>query len=123
MIITTDLIIGLHRDIMDSTDGIVSIRDRNLLDSSVGNIYQTFDGKDLYKTEVQKIARLTFSIITSHPFIDGNKRVGMYSLIVFLRLHGYLFTPSQQEVVTFGFGIADGSIDFKTFLLWVENNT
>ncbi|MGZ5255856.1 MAG: type II toxin-antitoxin system death-on-curing family toxin [Flavitalea sp.] len=52
------------------------IRDRNGLISALSRPFQSFQGKDLYTSPVQKAAALIESILTNHPFVDGNKRTG-----------------------------------------------
>ncbi|MFH1683715.1 MAG: virulence protein RhuM/Fic/DOC family protein [Candidatus Margulisiibacteriota bacterium] len=50
------------------------------LEGIVGNVMQTFDGKDLYPSTEEKAAHLLYFIIKSHPFADGNKRSGAFAL-------------------------------------------
>ncbi|NCD06106.1 MAG: Fic/DOC family protein [Spirochaetia bacterium] len=50
----------------------------------VGNVMQTFDGKDLYQSIEEKAAYLLYFMVKNHPFVDGNKRSGAYSFIWFL---------------------------------------
>jgi len=51
----------------------------------VGNIFQTFDKKDVYPTIEEKAAHLLYFIVKNHPFVDGNKRSGAFAFIWFLR--------------------------------------
>ncbi|MGD9910100.1 MAG: type II toxin-antitoxin system death-on-curing family toxin [Candidatus Izemoplasmatales bacterium] len=78
MIITIDFIIELQKRMINATGGIFGIKDMNILDSAISSVYQTFMGKDLYPSDVEKICRLSFNLNTSHPFIDGNKRISMH---------------------------------------------
>jgi death-on-curing family protein len=50
----------------------------------LGNISQTFSGKQLYKTNIERAANLLYFIIKDHPFTDGNKRIGCLLFLVFL---------------------------------------
>ncbi|WP_337665616.1 type II toxin-antitoxin system death-on-curing family toxin [Pseudoruminococcus massiliensis] len=59
-----------------------------LLESALEAPLQTFDGKDLYPALIQKATRLGHSIISNHPFIDGNKRIGIHTMLVFLAANG-----------------------------------
>ena len=68
----------LHQLLIEETGGSLELRDINLLDSALENIFQTFDGKELYPTKEEKGARLGYSLISNHAFVDGNKRIGMY---------------------------------------------
>ncbi|MBI4995036.1 virulence protein RhuM/Fic/DOC family protein [Candidatus Peregrinibacteria bacterium] len=56
----------------------------------VGNIFQTFDGKDLYPTVEEKAAHLLYFMVKNHPYVDGNKRSGAFSFVWFLKQAGIL---------------------------------
>ncbi len=56
----------------------------------IGALYQTFGGEDLYPSVEEKAAHLLYFIIKDHPFSDGNKRIGSFLFILFLRLNGLL---------------------------------
>jgi prophage maintenance system killer protein len=58
----------------------------------VGNLMQSFGGKELYPTVEEKAAHLLYFIVKNHPFIDGNKRSGAYAFVSFLRRAGLLDT-------------------------------
>ncbi len=65
-----------------------STRDNALLESALGAPKQTFDGELLYPTLVKQAAILFYSLIKNHPFRNGNKRVAVMALLVFLSLNG-----------------------------------
>lgn len=58
--------------------------------SSIGAIYQTFDGKDVYPTVEEKAANLLYFIVKNHSFVDGNKRIAAALFICFLQKNGIL---------------------------------
>ncbi len=60
------------------------------LQSILGNIDQTFDGKDLYPDVEEKAAHLLYFVIKDHPFSDGNKRIGSLFFLLFLNENGLL---------------------------------
>lgn len=70
----------------------------------VGNVMQTFGGKELYPTAEEKAAHLLYFMVKNHPFIDGNKRSGAFSFIWFLKqaeiLDTYKLTPSALTALT-----------------------
>lgn len=72
--------------------------------SIIGNVMQTFDGKDLYPTIEEKAVNLFYLIIKNHPFVDGNKRSGAYVFIWFLNKVGILnvnkITPPALTALT-----------------------
>ena len=60
------------------------------LQGILGNINQTFDGKDLYPSSEEKAACLLYFVIKDHPFSDGNKRIGSLFFLLFLDENGLL---------------------------------
>jgi death-on-curing protein len=74
--LSVETIISIHAELINEIGGLNGVRDEHLLDMSVNSPFQTFGG-DLYPTLVDKAAHLTFSLIKNHPFLDGNKRIGV----------------------------------------------
>ncbi|MDP3764050.1 MAG: RhuM family protein [bacterium] len=70
----------------------------------VGNVMQTFGGKELYESAEEKAAHLLYFIVKDHPFIDGNKRSGAFAFAWFLRQANILdtkkITPSALTALT-----------------------
>jgi len=69
-------VVDIHQLLIDEFGGTNGIRDKELLNSALARSLQTFDGKELYPTAIEKAACLIESILINHPFIDGNKRTG-----------------------------------------------
>jgi len=69
------------------------------LESIAKNLYQTFGGKDLYKSIEEKAAHVLYLIIKDHPFSDGNKRIGSFLFIYFLDKNGCLFKKSGERKI------------------------
>lgn len=115
-------ILLLHKLITEETGGDPNIRDINLLDSALESALQTFDGKELYPTKEEKGARIGYSLISNHAFVDGNKRIGMYILLTFLEVNGVRINPEIDEVVRVGIEIASGKMDYEDLLEWILNN-
>ncbi len=61
------------------------------------SIYQTFGGKELYKSIEEKAAHLLYFIIKDHPFSDGNKRIGSFLFIIFLQQNGILRNKNGEK--------------------------
>ena len=60
------------------------------LDGILANLHQSFGGQELYPTVEEKAAHLLYFVIKDHPFSDGNKRIGSFLFILFLKLQGLL---------------------------------
>ena len=113
----------LHQLITQETGGDPGLRDIGLLDSALESAYATFDGLDLYPSKVEKAARIGFSLISNHAFVDGNKRIGMYIMLTFLEVNGLRARPTNEEVVRVGLGVAAGEIKYDELLAWVRKVT
>lgn len=70
------------------------------LEGIIGNLYQTFDGKDLYPSTIEKAAHLIYFIIKDHPFSDGNKRIGCLLFLLFLSISDFKLTTIIPEALT-----------------------
>ncbi len=68
------------------------------LKSIIGDIYQSFDGKDLYPTIQEKAANFLYLITKNHIFIDGNKRIAATLFIYFLKFYNILYSEKGQII-------------------------
>ncbi len=68
------------------------------LRSIIGNIYQSFDGKDLYPTIEEKAANFLYLITKNHVFIDGNKQIAATLFIYFLGFYNILYKENVQVI-------------------------
>ena len=120
--LSLETVIAVHTELINQIGGGHGIRDENLLDMSINSPFQTFDGNDLYPTLIEKAAHLVFSLIKNHPFLDGNKRIGVTVMIIFLKSNGIDFECTNDELANFGLGLADGSYDEKYAQEWIKNH-
>ncbi len=112
----------LHQFIAEETGGDVGIRDIGLLESALENVYATFDGDELYKTKEEKGARLGYSLISNHAFVDGNKRIGVYVMLTFLETNGIEISCANEDIVEIGLGVASGKMSYEQLLEWVRKH-
>ena len=68
-------------------------------DGSIGAVYQSFGGQDVYPTLEQKAANLLYLVIKNHSFADGNKRIGSILFIYFLAKNKFLHKPNGQAKI------------------------
>lgn len=112
----------LHKLITEETGGDPNIRDFDLLESALESAFQTFGGEELYPTKEEKGARIGYSLISNHAFVDGNKRIGMYILLTFLEINGVPIHPTVDDVARVGLAVASGEMKYEELLEWVRNN-
>ena len=110
----------LHQLIIAETGGSAELRDIGLLDSALEGIFQTFGNEELYPTKEEKGARLGYTLISNHAFVDGNKRIGMYVMLTFLEVNGIHMDCTNEDVVEAGLGVASGEMKYEDLLAWVR---
>jgi death-on-curing protein len=115
-ILSKEQVKRLHSLLLEKTGGLDGVRDESMLDSALANPFQTFDGVELYPSTAAKIARMAFSLVCNHPFIDGNKRIGTYVMLVLLEINRIEVDFSDAEIIRIGLSLADGSMDDKQLL-------
>jgi len=69
----------------EATEIFASERNRGSIEGVIGNVMQSFGGKDVYLSVEEKAAHLLYFMIKNHPFIDGNKRSGAFAFVWFLQ--------------------------------------
>jgi len=115
----TNQVLFLHGLMYKETGGSSVLRDTGILESAIYHAYASFEGKDLYPAIEEKAARQAYGIIRNHPFLDGNKRTGLFVMLILLELNGIKLNFSQSELVELGIGIADGNIDSGQITKWI----
>ncbi|MGN0654460.1 MAG: type II toxin-antitoxin system death-on-curing family toxin [Oscillospiraceae bacterium] len=120
--LTTKQVISIHSSLIEATGGTDGVRDMGLLESALEAPFQTFDGKDLYPALIQKAARLGHSLVSNHPFVDGNKRIGIHTMLVFLAVNGIEIECTQKELIDVGLSLANGTMDAEKLLIWLSSH-
>ena len=120
--LTQEKVLLLHEIITEETGGSPSVRDASLLNSALESAFATFGGAELYPTREEKAARIGFSLISNHAFVDGNKRIGMYVLLIFLEINGITIRPTNEEVARVGLALAAGEMKYQDLLDWILEN-
>ncbi|WP_194766134.1 type II toxin-antitoxin system death-on-curing family toxin [Tamlana sp. I1] len=114
--------IEFNKIISEASGGSAGLRDESLLLSALNRPFQTFDGKDLYPSIIDKCAALFESIIINHPFIDGNKRMAYAFMQILLIEEGFELETSEDEKYNFVIAASEGKLDFESIKSWILNN-
>ncbi|MEA3441700.1 MAG: type II toxin-antitoxin system death-on-curing family toxin [Chloroflexota bacterium] len=91
--------------------------------STLGRPRASFDNEDLYPDIFSKAAALVDSLIRNHPFIDGNKRMGITAAGLFLYRNGYRLTASNTELEAFTLEAAKSALSFQQITSWFYEHT
>jgi len=113
-------VINIHDILIDKFDGIHGIRDYNALESAINRPFMTFDLQELYPSTTEKAAALIESLISNHPFIDGNKRIGYVLMRYFLLRYNFDISATQVEKFEFVIEIAQGKSNFDRIKNWLS---
>ena len=117
-----DKVLLLHKLIAEETGGSIGVRDEALLESALENAFSGFGGQEFYPSKEEKGARLGYTLISNHAFVDGNKRIGMYVMLTFLEVNGIRLDCTDDEIVQVGLAIADGTMGYEALLTWVKEH-
>lgn len=117
--ISAEDILLIHSRVIEGSGGLDGLRDRNGLEAAIAAPMQTFDGQELYPSDIEKIARLGFGLASNHAFVDGNKRIGAMMTQLLLEWNGYDLTLRTGELADMFIAIADGTANGKDLLDWV----
>lgn len=122
ILLTVDEIISLHSKLIAKTGGVDGLRDKGLLESAVYSADSGFGDEEAYPTVEEKSARLMCSLVSNHAFVDGNKRIGVFVLLLTLRLNGIILKYRQAELVALGLSTAKWESGCKEILNWINNH-
>lgn len=115
-------IILFHEKVIKASGGGCGLKESKLLNSVLGRMEVTFGGEDLYPTDIQKIAAGTHSLVLGHPFVDGNKRIGVCAMLLLLHINNVKIEYTQQELIELGLKMAEGKMDVESIVEWIERH-
>ncbi len=113
---------SLHTQLINVTGGSDGVRDDGLLQSALMSPMQTFGSQELFPSVIEKAARLACGLTQFHPFIDGNKRIGVHAMLVVLELNGFSPTYTQKELSDIFLCLADGSADYDALVKFIKSH-
>lgn len=119
IVLSKEQVLRLHADLIRATGGSGGILNEGMLDLALNNPFQSFGGRELYPSIQAKAAQLCFGLVKNHAMTDGNKRLGVHVMLVFLALNGYELSYSQSELSDMILALASGEIGVEKILQWI----
>lgn len=116
-------VIEIHQDQITRYGGDSGIRNMELLKSALGMPLATYGGEFLHTDIYEITAAYLYHIVMNHPFVDGNKRTGAVSSIVFLIMNGYEFTAPEDELANTILELAEGKLDKADITIFLRRWT
>ena len=99
MFLTLDDILESHLNQIDTYGGCHGIRDIGLLESAIAQPEASFGGQYLHADIFEMAAAYLYHLVMNHPFVDGNKRVGLEAALIFLEINNENLNCSDEELV------------------------
>ena len=121
--LSLDEVLALHGDQLERYGGRAGIRDVGLLQSALGMPSATFDRRLLHGSLHEMAAAYLFHLVQNHPFVDGNKRVGLMALLAFLGLNDHWLDADPEELERLVLGVASGRISKPEVAVFVQRHT
>jgi death-on-curing protein len=110
----------IHMQIIDASSGSYGTRDRGRLEAVVVTQSQSVFGQELYETLYEKAAALARGVIADHPFVDGNKRTGIMSALIFLEQNDTETEVDDKTLEDFAVEIAVKHLDVPAIAEWLR---
>ncbi|NEN99106.1 MAG: type II toxin-antitoxin system death-on-curing family toxin [Moorea sp. SIO3I7] len=115
-------VIAIHDELIVEHGGCFGLRDPNLLSSSLArpkHLFAYSDSASLFDIA----AAYAFGLAKNHPFVDGNKRIALAVIDVFLRLNGYELVAAEEEAVIKINNLVEGIENQESIATWIAANS
>ncbi len=109
--LTVEDVLELHAIQLERYGGAAGLRDRGLLESAVAQPMASWGGQFLHPDLWSMAAAYLFHLVGNHPFVDGNKRIGLLSALVLLDLHGLSIDHASSRLYDLTVAVAEGRLD------------
>ena len=101
-------VMRIHQSMINTYGGVAGLRDPGLLHSAIAIPQASFSGECLHKDIFEMGAAYLYHITQNHPFIDGNKRTGAATAIVFLAMNGIIIQADEDGLFKITLSVAKG---------------
>jgi len=118
-----DEVLEIHRDQIERYGGTLGIREPELLQSAVSTPATQFGGQFLHRDIYEMAAAYLFHITQNRPFLDGNKRTGAVTALVFLGLNGIEIDAAEDDFEQLVRSVAQGQSDKPEIAEFLRKHT
>jgi death on curing protein len=114
-------VLAIHDRVLAVHGGAPELRNRSLPQSALARPrhHHAYAGS---RDIIAMAALYTAGIVRNHPFVDGNKRTGFVTGVLFLELNGYDFKASEENATQAIWNLAAGTLDEAAFEAWLRTN-
>lgn len=117
-----EILLFFHRSLINEYGGTHGLRDEALLESALAQATMTIDGKFLHKDIFEMAAAYGFHICNNHAFIDGNKRLALVAIDVFLQINGWELIANEKDTYMTIMQLASGKLTKQELSAWIRSN-
>ncbi len=121
--LTLDDVMTIHRNQIQRYGGRDGLRERGMLLSAIAMPEASFGGKYLHPDLPAMAAAYLYHIIQNHPFVDGNKRVGLVAALAFLYLNGHRLQCAVHNVEEIVWAVAQGHYTKEALIIFFREYT
>jgi death-on-curing protein len=115
------VVLAMHEELLAEHGGASGLRDETLFDSALARPQNLFSYDDVYLFSLA--AAYIQSLVSHHPFIDGNKRIGYVTGGIFLERNGKVLNASEEEATAIMFALAGKKVKEEALAIWLEKNS
>ena len=109
--LTFEDVVAIHAHQIERFGGSPGLRDQGLLESALAQPAMTFEDAYLHEDILAMAAAYLFHLVSNHPFVDGNKRVGLAAALVFLDINGVPITQGTDALYELTMATARGELE------------
>jgi death-on-curing protein len=121
--IPKELILYFHDRLIQDYGGAYGIRDEKLMDSAIEQPKATYGGRFLHDTLIKMAAAYGYHLCNNHPFIDGNKRIALVAMDIFLQINGIEIVASEKETYKTMIKLSSGELSKTDLTNWLHSYT
>ncbi len=118
--LSLEVVLTIHKQMVIKGGGADDIHDFGALLSAIELPKSGVVGQELYPNIESKASILLLNLVRNHPFVDGNKRTGYFSMHRFLYINRYKLDVTEDESFELVVGIAAGKYEFEYVFGWVS---
>lgn len=116
-----ETVLALQERLLAEFGGAAGIRDEGLLESALNRPLNRFAHEK--PTLFELAANYAFGLVRNHPFLDGNKRIGFVTAVLFLELNGYAFGATEVDAAIQTLALASRNLSEARYTAWLEANS
>ncbi len=109
--LSKERVLQIHESQIEKFGGLSGIRDVGLLESALAMPQMSFGGHFLHGDVCEQAAAYLFHITSNHPFLDGNKRTGAATALIFLQLNGKPYEGDKDAFESLVLAVANGELE------------